>query len=158
MAEKNGKIDAITDLIYGYVQCIDDDRLEEWPEMFVEDCVYKILPRENADRGLEICLIFCDNKRMLRDRVLALREANVYNLHFDRHIVSNIRLIGEAGGVYSLQSNYLVVQTNLEGKSILFSAGKYLDKVVFDNGEAKFKEKVVIPDTYTIDNLLATPL
>ena len=25
-----------------YARCIDDDRLEEWPSFFVEDCLYKV--------------------------------------------------------------------------------------------------------------------
>ena len=26
-----------------YVECIDDNRLEEWPEFFMENCVYEII-------------------------------------------------------------------------------------------------------------------
>ena len=34
-----------------YVSVIDADRLEEWPNFFTEDCVYEIIPKENADLG-----------------------------------------------------------------------------------------------------------
>ncbi|HWX02937.1 MAG TPA: anthranilate 1,2-dioxygenase, partial [Collimonas sp.] len=32
-----------------YVHALDNDRLEEWPEFFTDDCLYEIIPRENAD-------------------------------------------------------------------------------------------------------------
>ena len=44
----------VEDLIHAYVQCIDDDRLEEWPDFFADDCLYKVIPRENADLGLPV--------------------------------------------------------------------------------------------------------
>ena len=49
-------------------------------------------------------------------------------------------------------------QTDLEGQTQLFSAGKYDDQVVLVDGEPKFKEKVVTIDTYAVPNLLSTPL
>ena len=27
-----------------YISALDTDRLEEWPELFTEDCVYEVLP------------------------------------------------------------------------------------------------------------------
>ena len=148
----------ITNLEYSYARCIDDDRLEEWPDFFVEDGVYKIVPRENSDRGMPLAIMLCKNKNMLEDRVAALRHANMYNIHFDRHMVSNIQVLGEADGVYQVAANYVVFQTDLEGATKLFSAGRYDDRVVVVNGELKFSEKIVVVDTYAVPNLIATPL
>ncbi len=61
-----------------YIATIDNDRLEEWPGLFVEDCLYEIMPRENEDAGSASPLMRCDNAAMLRDRVLSLRHANIY--------------------------------------------------------------------------------
>ena len=38
------------ELLDRYVQCLDEDRLEEWPDFFVEKCVYKIISRVNVER------------------------------------------------------------------------------------------------------------
>ena len=51
-----------------YVSVLDNDRLEDWPKLFVEDCFYEIIPKENEDSGLSAPLIYCDNAAMLRDR------------------------------------------------------------------------------------------
>lgn len=37
----------VEEMYYDYVECLDDDQLERWPEFFTDDCVYKIIPREN---------------------------------------------------------------------------------------------------------------
>lgn len=149
---------AIEDLIADYAEYIDSDRLEDWLDFFVEDCVYKIIPKENVDQGLPLTLMLCENKNMLRDRIASLREANIYNIHTDRHIVSGVRIRGESDGAFDVSANYAVFQTNQEGATWVFSVGVYRDKIVFEEDVPKFKEKVVIVDTASIPTLLSTPL
>ena len=48
--------------------------------------------------GLPIGLIHCDNKRMLRDRVMSLRHANIYEEHSYRHMTSGSALRRIDGG------------------------------------------------------------
>ena len=66
----------VTGLINDYVACIDADELERWPDFFTEQCNYKVIPRENADAGLPVSVMFCDSKGMLKDRIVALRNAH----------------------------------------------------------------------------------
>ena len=149
----------IRNLLYDYVQCIDDDRLEEWPDFFVDDGLYKIVPRENIERGLDLGIMHLVDKGQMRDRILILRNATVFTLRFDRHMVSNVRVRNSDDGVYDLQANYVIYVTDLiDGDTTLFSTGKYEDKVVFVDGEPKFKEKRVIVDTYSVHNHISTPL
>lgn len=149
---------AIERLLADYAHYIDADRLEEWLDFFVEDCVYKIVPRENHVRNLPLSLMLCENKDMLRDRVQSLRKANIYNIHTDRHLVSAIRVVGESNGDYQVEANYAVFQTSQEGETRIFSAGQYLDTVTFVDGAPKFKQKLVVSDTAAIHTLLATPI
>src|SRR5215472_16475362 len=67
------------ELLDEYVQCLDDDRLEEWPEFFIETGVYKIVSRENVERNLPIATMLCTSKGMMKDRVVAIRKASVYS-------------------------------------------------------------------------------
>lgn len=149
---------AIEDLLTDYGHLIDSDQLEDWLDFFVEDCVYKIIPRENVVRDLPLSLVLCENKNMLRDRILSLRKANIYNIHTDRHLISGIRVVGETDGIHSVEANYAVFQTNQDGETRVFSVGKYVDKVVFVDDRPKFKEKIVVVDTASVPTLLATPL
>jgi anthranilate 1,2-dioxygenase small subunit len=148
----------VEDLIHAYVQCIDDGDLEAWPDFFVDDCLYKVIPRENVDLGLPVSVMFCDTKGMLRDRITALRKANIYAPHFYRHLVSNTRILGEQAGVITAQTNYGVFQTLLDGETRVYNTGKYLDKIIRVNGHLRFKEKLCIFDTNRIQTLMVTPI
>ena len=147
----------ITRLNSRYVQCIDEDRLEEWPGFFVEDGTYIIFPRENYEAGLEGYWMYCASGAMMRDRIKALREVNVYNIHYDRHLLSNVVVQGEDDVVYEVRAHYAVVQTDVEGRCHMFSTGQYRDKIVKVGDEMKFKEKIVIVDSFNIDRPLAVP-
>ena len=149
---------SIENLIADYAHYIDDDRLEEWLNFFSEDCVYKILSRENVEQALPLELLSCRNKNMLRGRILSLREANIFNIHFDKHIIGAIRILGEQQGNYRIQANYSLYQTNQDGESILFSVGTYRDLITFSNDAPLFKEKIVVVDTFGIARLLSTPI
>jgi anthranilate 1,2-dioxygenase small subunit len=150
--------EAAKDLMDEYAERIDANRLEDWLDLFTEDATYRVLPRENLDQNLFVSLILCTNKNMLRDRITALRNANEYNLHYDRHLISNVRIRPHSEAVWKLTANYAVFQTNLEGQSRLFSVGRYCDKVIADGGRMLFQEKTVVVDTFSVPTLLATPL
>lgn len=150
--------DQIQQLNDEYVHSIDDDRLEEWPEFFTEDCIYKVISRENYARNLPSALIYCNSKGMLKDRISAHRNANIFEAHYYRHIVSNTLIINETNGVYDVQSNYVVFQTKLDGNTEVYNTGRYVDKVVFEEGKPKLKERLVVYDTLNIPSLLVTPI
>ena len=149
---------AITALMAEYAHCIDDDRLEDWPGLFTDPCLYRIATRENEKRGLPASIILCDTRAMLMDRVVSVRHANVFEPHFYRHMISCLRVLDVAGSDYRLQSNYLVTRTMLDGTMAVFSTGEYQDLIVLDGEGAQFKERVVVCDHGKINNLIALPL
>jgi anthranilate 1,2-dioxygenase small subunit len=141
-----------------YVALLDSDRLEEWPDLFTEDGRYEIVPKENADMGLPIGLIHCDNRRMLRDRVTSLRHANIYEAHSYRHMTSGLLITPQDDGTVRMESSYVVVQTRTNGESAIYQAGRYLDHVVRTPEGWRYQEKRVIYDTSRVQTLLATPI
>lgn len=145
-------------LEYHYARLLDDDRLEEWPELFVERGVYKVIPRENWHREPKLAILFCDSRAMMVDRIRSLRQANIYNLHYPRHIVTNVEVLGARNNEHEVSACYTVYQTDLEGQTKLFSVGQYLDVITFGEGAPLFREKIAICDTFNIPNLLAIPL
>ena len=153
---------AVEELQYAYVHCIDADRLEQWPDFFTDPCRYEVTTRENLDQGLSVGIIYCDSKDMLRDRVVALREANIYGPHRYRHMISAVRVTGTEGNVVQAETNYAVYRTMLDpinyGSSELYSVGSYQDTIILDQGVARFREKKVLVDTARILSLLVTPL
>ena len=145
-------------LLARYVHCIDDNRLEEWPDFFIDDCRYEITSAENAERNLPIGIMVARSRGMLKDRVSALREANIYEPQRYRHIVSSVWITGESGGAITAQANVQVIRIMMDGVMDLFCTGKYVDRIVGPAGQRKYAEKRVILDNKRIDTLLAIPL
>ena len=141
-----------------YISALDNDRLEQWADFFTEECVYEIVPRENEDAGLPIGIIYCDSKRMLRDRVLSLRHANIYEVHSYRHMTSGMQLRVIDADTVQTESSYVVVQTLQDGESFVYQAGRYLDVVVRTPEGWRYQSKRVIYDTSRVATLLATPI
>ena len=141
-----------------YVHCLDTDELEHWPEFFTEECFYRVTSAENYEVGMPLGLIHATSRNMLKDRVSALREANIYEPQRYRHLVSSIKLVGELGDTLELVANFLVVRTMQEGDMALFAAGRYLDEIRLTDGTWKFTRKDVVLDSRQIDTLLAIPL
>lgn len=141
-----------------YLGHLDNNRLESWPEMFTEDCLYEIVPKENADLGLPIGIIHCSNRRMLRDRVVSLRHANIYDAHTYRHLTSGLTILEVRGEEIDTESNYVVVQTKSDGESHVYQAGRYFDTVVRTPEGLRYRAKRVIYDTSRVQTLLATPI
>lgn len=150
--------EAIRDLVVGYGHLIDEDRLEDWLDLFVEDCTYTVIARENVDQKLPLPLLSCDNKRMLRDRVSSYRNVNEYNLHSDRHVIGGVRFREETDAAWRIDASYSLFQTDVEGVSRLFLVGGYEMAGVFDEGGPRLTAVRVIVDTASIPTLLATPI
>jgi anthranilate 1,2-dioxygenase small subunit len=148
----------IEDFIHDYAHCIDDDRLEEWPEFFTESCRYQIIDRENHGRGSVVGVMTCDSQGMLRDRILALRDANIYEPHVYRHLISAIRIQDQTDGEWAVQTSYAVIRTMQEGEISVFSSGKYLDRIVMEDDQLRFRERLVICDSIRIDTLIVIPI
>jgi anthranilate 1,2-dioxygenase small subunit len=141
-----------------YVHCLDADELERWPDFFTEDCFYRITSAENYEAGLPLGLIYATSRNMLKDRVSALRQANIYEPQRYRHLVSSIRIVGKVGEALDLVANFLVVRTMQDGEMTIFGAGYYVDQVQRDGDEWKFARKIVVLDSRQIDTLLAIPI
>jgi 3-phenylpropionate/cinnamic acid dioxygenase small subunit len=141
-----------------YVAAIDDDRLEDWPLLFIERCHYDIVTAENEEQGLPLGLFHADSRAMLIDRVASLRRANIYEAQRYRHIVSAAAILEAAPGFVRAQSNFLVVRIMLDGAMTLFASGRYLDRVDLTGPEPLFAEKRAILDNRRIDTLLALPI
>ena len=148
----------VRDLLHAYARAIDDGRYEEWPEFFLDNGEYFIIPRENLNRGSNFAVFSCFGKGMMKDRARVLNQATVYNIHFPRRMISNIEVSVAEDGTAEAFSNYTVYQSDQEGRTILYSVGQYRDTVSFVEGEAKFAKKIVILDTFGIPNLIAVPI
>jgi 3-phenylpropionate/cinnamic acid dioxygenase small subunit len=141
-----------------YSACLDEERFEEWPDFFVDQCLYKIVPRENFERGLPLATWLCESKGYLIDRVAAIRRTAVYAPRYVRRMVSGIRVLSIRDGAIEVRANYLALETLQDELTRILNAGQYRDKLLVEQGRLKFKEKLCIFDSLLIPNSLVYPL
>lgn len=150
--------DAIARLMMEYVHVIDNNELERWPPLFTEQCLYQIIPRVEYDQGRKIGVWVCDNRGMLEDRVSSIREVNVFEPHVYRHVIGPTEILRHDGDTYQTQTSYIVVRTMHDGEMVVFSAGRYVDTVVVENNTARFRQRIVVTDSWRYDTLVAIPI
>lgn len=141
-----------------YARLIDDARFDDWLDLFVEACEYRVSPRENVARGLPLPLILCASKDALRDRIVSLQHANIYNIHTDRHVVGNVTVVEVNGKGIEAEADFAVFQTDQEGETRVFAVGRYTSRLVDVAGALRFACQHAVVDTASLKPILATPL
>ncbi|GAN85525.1 aromatic-ring-hydroxylating dioxygenase subunit beta [Komagataeibacter intermedius] len=147
----------VTMLFEEYGRLLDEDRLEDWTALFMPDCLYEIISRENVEQNLPLSLMLCDSRDMLDDRVYSLREANVFNIHYDCHIIGPVRVTAQ-DGAWTATAAYSLFQSIQAGETRLFSVGRYHAELKRVDGVLRIAKMRVLVDTGAILTLLATPI
>jgi 3-phenylpropionate/cinnamic acid dioxygenase small subunit len=150
----------VENLLARYAHALDEGRLEEWPEFFVDSGRYRITTAENFERGLPLSVLYADSRAMLRDRVTALRHANVYEAQRYRHTVSATLVERHGAHTARAVSHFQVLRIMHTGETVLFASGRYLDLIRLNGtgGPAQYEEKIAVCDSRRFDTLLAIPL
>ncbi|HEY9280173.1 MAG TPA: aromatic-ring-hydroxylating dioxygenase subunit beta [Eoetvoesiella sp.] len=149
----------LTGLNAAYARCIDNDELEQWPDFFLERCLYLITTADNHAAGLQAGIVYADTRAMLQDRVMAMRDANVFEEQRYRHIIGAPLLLAQEGNTAQVESPFIVVRIMRDGGTEVFATGRYIDRIVQEPDNAlKFAERLVVCDSSNIDTLLVIPL
>jgi len=152
----------LTNLYADYAAAVDSGNWDLWPEFFTDDCLYRLVPRENHERGFPLATLSFDSKGMLKDRVYGIRETLFHDPYYQRHVTGApvVRKVeGVEGGVrWHCEANYAVFRTKLSEVSTVFNVGRYLDVVVRTPQGLKFAERVCVYDSEMIPNSLIYPI
>jgi 3-phenylpropionate/cinnamic acid dioxygenase small subunit len=104
-------------------------------------------------------MIYADSRGMLKDRVAALREANVYERQAYRHITGAPFIVSSDEAAAVAETPFIVARIMRGGKTDVFATGKYIDRIVADDtGALRLAERIVVCDSVAVDTLLAIPL
>ena len=153
-----GLLQRIERLQTDYVNTIDEERYRDLPDFFIENGLYRITSKDNHRRNRQFGLVFCDSRAMLRDRIMSMYKANIFEPHTYRHLTGRTAATIGADGIIEARTSYMVARIMHDGAQDLFSTGVYLDRIVDDNGVLRFSEKIVVTDSSRIDALLVIPL
>jgi anthranilate 1,2-dioxygenase small subunit len=143
-----------------YAAALDEQRLTDWVEMFTDDAFYVVISRENADRGMPVGLIYCENKGMIFDRAFALEKTAMFAPRYLRHLIGNLQILGEEqDGTFRARSNYVLMQVLYDRPDArLHQVGVYQDVFRRVDGALKLAERRCIYDSLLIDNALCLPV
>jgi salicylate 5-hydroxylase small subunit len=145
--------------LYGdYSACLDEGDFERWPDFFLDDCEYRIQPRENHERKLPLSIMWLEGRGMLKDRVYGVRETLYHDPYYQRHVVSAPRILVADGVSIQSEANYMVVRTKRDQMSELFNVGRYIDTIQRASDGLKFKSRQCISDSELILNSIIYPI
>jgi anthranilate 1,2-dioxygenase small subunit len=143
-----------------YAAALDEQRLDDWAEMFTDDAFYVVISRENADRNMPVGLIYCENKGMIQDRAFALKNTEMFAPRYLRHIVGNVQVLAEEpNGEIRARANYAVVQVLFDRPDArLHQVGVYYDRFRRVGDRLRLAERRCVYDNLLVDNALCLPV
>jgi salicylate 5-hydroxylase small subunit len=141
-----------------YAAAVDASDWDRWVEFFLDDCVYKVQPRENFERGFPLSTLALLSKGMLKDRVYGIKETLFHDPYYQRHVVGLPRIVRRDGDMIEAETNYAVFRTKLSQETTVFNVGRYLDRVRITPQGPKFESRVCVYDTEMIPNSLIYPI
>jgi 3-phenylpropionate/cinnamic acid dioxygenase small subunit len=144
----------VRELYDEYSYLLDEGDYDGWLDLFTEDCDYRIVARENWERGLPLATMRCDSRAMLADRLDSIRHTQFFAARTMRHFVSAVR----PGAGEGVTANFLVTETLPDDPSRIHSVGQYRDEVTSSGGALRFSRKLAIYDAPLVLTSLIVPL
>ena len=148
----------VADLYAAYAACIDGARYEDWPEFFTDNAWYRVVPRENYDRGLPLSTLSLKGKAMMKDRIYGVESTIFHAPYYQRHVIGLPTIAINDAGAIDVEANYAVFRTKRDASAEVYSVGRYLDRVVYDGEKLKFSQKFCIFDNDIIPNSMIYPI
>jgi len=149
---------SLTQLYADYAAAVDSGDWNLWPEFFIENCSYRLQPRENHERGFPLATLSFTSKGMLKDRVYGIKETLFHDPYYQRHIVGAPVICKVDVDRIECEANYVVVRTKLSEASTVFNVGRYIDVVVRTPQGLKFASRECIYDSEMIPNSIIYPI
>jgi 3-phenylpropionate/cinnamic acid dioxygenase small subunit len=153
---------ADVELLYThYGEVLDDADIARWPGFFVDASSYRITTRENLERDLPLCFVWCEGQAMLRDRAAALQHTVVFRRRFQRRVISGVRLKtwqGLDGDGIEACASFLVYESLGDAPSQLLACGRSQDVIVREGDALKFKHRLCVIDARVMPDSLVFPI
>ena len=149
---------ALQRLYVEYGAAIDTQDWDKWISLFIEDCDYRVQPRENHERGLPLSTLALLSRGMLKDRAYGIKETLFHDPYYQRHVIGAPLVESVVDGVIVAQANYAVFRTKLSQETTVFNVGRYLDRIVTTPEGLRFAQRHCIYDSEMIPNSLIYPI
>ena len=141
-----------------YGDILDRGDYDAWVELFTEDCLYKVIPRENHDAGLPLATMALESRGMLKDRAYGITTTLFHAPYYQRHVIGVAQILNDNGSEIRATANYSVFRTKPGSVSEIYNVGRYLDVFLREGAGLKLKERVCVFDSEMILNSMIYPI
>jgi salicylate 5-hydroxylase small subunit len=148
----------LTALYQAYASALDARDYARWPEFFTDDCIYRLQPRENFDRGYPLATMAFESKGMLKDRVYGITETLAHDPYHQRHVVSTPIVVRVEGDTIESEASYAVFRTRQNELSEVFNVGRYVDVVRRMPDGMRFASRICVFDSEMIPKSIIYPI
>lgn len=148
--------ESVVRYLHWLCRLLDDFDIERFVEEFTDDGTYRLIPRDNYDRNLPVCIID-DNKDRLRYRAKLITEHWHYEKFRETRVLSNTLISFPEKTLASSQSNFTVYRTDAEGRTSLHMVGRLEDRLVWLDGHWRMKDRLAILESYLPQEAIVVP-
>ncbi len=141
-----------------YAHAVDQSDWDAWVELFTPTASYRLVPRENHERGLPLATLAFQGQGMLKDRAYAIRDTIFHDPYYQRHVLGLPRVVRQEAGRIECDTNYAVFRTKHLELTTVFNVGRYLDTIVATEHGLRFASKVCVYDSEMIPNSIIYPI
>jgi p-cumate 2,3-dioxygenase beta subunit len=142
----------IEDFLYAEAALLDQWKLDEWVQLFTEDCTYIVPTTDLPDGDPRQDLVFIDDNLLrLQGRVRRLKSRSAHRefpKSRTRHIVTNVRIVDVVDGDAVVEAFFQVYRFK-EGNSEPF-VGAYRYQLTRRDGRIKIRHKRATLDLETL--------
>jgi 3-phenylpropionate/cinnamic acid dioxygenase small subunit len=141
-----------------YCHDIDDERYSKWVEYFEETGRYRVTTAENRKEGYPVGMVDCMGHGMMKDRILSLEKANVFEPHRYRHVIGLPQIIESNSDGVLAKTPFMLARIVAGKHAELFLTGYTEDRIVERDGRFVFSDRLVVCDSSVVDMLIVLPI
>jgi p-cumate 2,3-dioxygenase beta subunit len=135
---------AVQDLLFEEAAVIDSWDLDKWLDLYTEDAGYYVPSTDIDDNASPETSLFyiADDRRRMEERVIRIQKKTAHSEYPRsrvRHLVSNVRILGEEDGVLSVEAAFVVYRSK-DGVTDVFM-GRYDYNLVRSGNSFKIASK-----------------
>jgi len=150
------KRDSVVQYLVRLAALLDDQKYDEFVAEFTEDGSYRLIARENHDRGLPTCIIDDTRDRLIYRSGLISTQWH-HGRFRETRMLSNFDVEFPGADAAQAKANFAVYQTDAEGESRLHMVGRLEDSLVTREGRWRIRRRFAILETFKPTEVIVYP-
>ena len=145
------------DFLFHEAELLDDWRMPEWAALYTEGALYEVTSPASSDpvasNAANSLFLISDRIDRIRGRANRLMKKSAhaeFPRSKTRHLVTNVRIVGEEDGGTRLRANIAVYRTKEDTSTVFMGEAWYT--IVNEGGALKIHRKRIILDLNSLYN------